>query len=884
MKIKTYRRPRATLLVMAVALFLSVAIGLSATAAPGGWKLEVSGFGTMTAWQLLEDQAGKTYIGIKELAEALRIGVIYDDGTYTLKWGGKEVKLQEGSLAFMGKALTSPVSLLGGKVCFPVRDLTVFGVKLAVDDKSKKVFVTVPRSVIASMDKVSTEGPSLFTIRLSFAPAKVESFILSAPDRLVIDLYETTVDPAVNMDVKSNEVTRMRASMNKPGVARVVLELTKSGSGARVYQDPNDPSLVRVSYPGFVKSVELTEKDGVKGYLIGTTVPARDIRTSTVAEGIVLALPDCVPDKGLKAEGEGYALQAMKHPWTEIRLQPGKSYFGQVSQEGNYTFIPLLNKMTSMKAYTTAALSIELCFVSSIAMPRVDTASDGISLTIKGIGTALPLDVTGLAENGIEVLAQGIKPGETRIIIKGAQGDRASAKLEDEGRRLVISFGGIMEKVDVFKDSGVRRLTFKYSGLSAPCSMNRLDSGGYLLEFPGLGLVNDAAMATGLEDAGKLSWIQTAEGLKCILELSAGMVAVQRNAQAEGSIVVDIGYELTGCTIESTNGTSKIKLTGSGPVDAQVFRLREPDRLVVDLPGFVEGQQKFDEILKGGILRVRSGQNTIGVARLVFDLDKYIGHTWSPSAEGFAIDIELAEKLSGLLGRLILIDPGHGGKDGGAVGNALKEKDVNLDISLRLRALLETQGAVVIMTRSDDTKVELLERANIANLLLPDAIVCIHANSVISQLPNGTETYYFNNDTLSKELADSVHKSLVDRIRLTNRGLFKKEYYMVKETYSPSVLVEVGFLSNAQDAAMLSDQAFRAKAAEGIYDGLVSYFSGSAQEAWASMRENLYLASSVPSYQMPTALWPGLYIERPWKAEMPPDMTSLTMDQGLEGK
>nr|HPI02008.1 N-acetylmuramoyl-L-alanine amidase [Bacillota bacterium] len=299
---------------------------------------------------------------------------------------------------------------------------------------------------------------------------------------------------------------------------------------------------------------------------------------------------------------------------------------------------------------------------------------------------------------------------------------------------------------------------------------------------------------------------------------------------------------------------------------------------------FVEGQQKFDEILKGGILRVRSGQNTIGVARLVFDLDKYIGHTWSPSAEGFGIDIELAEKLSGLLGRLILIDPGHGGKDGGAVGNALKEKDVNLDISLRLRALLETQGAVVIMTRSDDTKVELLERANIANLLLPDAIVCIHANSVISQLPNGTETYYFNNDTLSKELADSVHKSLVDRIRLTNRGLFKKEYYMVKETYSPSVLVEVGFLSNAQDAAMLSDQAFRAKAAEGIYDGLVSYFSGSAQEAWASMRENLYLASSVPSYQMPTALWPGLYIERPWKAEMPPDMTSLTMDQGLEGK
>ena len=869
---------------MLVALSLTAVLGLSAAAAPGVWKLEVYGFGTVSTWQLLEDAGGRTYIGIKELAEALRLGIDSCDGTYTLRWGGKEAKLKEGSLALSGKALSSPVCLQGGKICFPVRDLEAFGVKLAADEKSKTVLVTVPRSVVASMEKASTEGPSLFTVRLSFAPAKIESFVLSAPDRLVIDLYETTVEPAVSMDVKSSEVTRMRASMNRPGVARVVLELTKSGSGAKVYQDPYDPSLVRISYPGAVKSVEQAEVAGVRGFLIGTTAPVRDIRTSPTKEGLVLELPDVLPDKGLNTAGVGYSAQAPKHPWTELRLEPGPYSFGAASQSGNSLFIPLLSDMTSIRAYTTGALTIEFCFSAGIKMPEIDIQDDGISLTVKGIGTALPMNRTGLLENRIEVLTQGTGTLETRITIRGTKSGNASATLEDEGRRLVLSFGGVMEAVDVFKDNGVRRLTFKFSGLSAPCGMKALGPGSYLLEFPGLGSVKEKAAASGLEDSGKVSWIQAAEGLKCMLELSAGKVAVQRSAQTEGTFVVDIGYELTGCAVESANGTSRIRLTSSGPIDAQVFRLREPDRLVVDLPGFVEGRQKYDEILKGGVLRVRSGQNTIGVARLVFDLDRYIGHTWSSLAEGFGIDIELAEKLAGLSGRLILIDPGHGGKDGGAVGNNLKEKDVNLDISLKLRDLLEAQGAVVVMTRSDDIKVELIERSNIANLLLPDAVVCIHSNSVISQLPNGTETYYFSNEALSRELADSVHKSLVDRIRLANRGLFKKEYYMVKETYSPSVLVEVGFLSNAQDAVQLADQAFRSKAAEGIYDGLISYFSGSAQESWAPMRETLYLASTVPAYQGPAALWPGLYIERPWKAELPPDMTSLAIDQEQDGK
>jgi hypothetical protein len=165
-----------------------------------------------------------------------------------------------------------------------------------------------------------------------------------------------------------------------------------------------------------------------------------------------------------------------------------------------------------------------------------------------------------------------------------------------------------------------------------------------------------------------------------------------------------------------------------------------------------------------------------------------------------------------------------------------------------------------------------------ANILLPDIIVCIHANSVISEGPNGTETYYFNTEELSKELALSVHKSLVDRIKLASRGVFSKDYHMVAATLSPSILIEVGFLSNRQDSAMLADSSFRQKAAEGIYDGVASYFGGTAHERWAAVREAALSASL--SYRFGTGgiSWPGLMLYEPWVPEpvaIEPDTDAL---------
>jgi len=846
------------------------------------WKLDVTGFGLTTSWNLPADGEGRAYIFVDDMIKALRLGSEVTDAGMLLGWGGRQSMLKQGSTDFGGRTLTGPILLLDGKLSFPLLDVDIFGVKLTTDRKAKTATIAVPRASLKSFGVSKAPGPTILLIQLTHAPQSIVSFILTSPDRLVIDLAETTVDPAQSMDVTAPEATRIRASMNKPGVARVVLELTRQGAGAYVYQDPSDLSLIKVSYPGTVKAVAFSERGGLTGYLINSTKQMTALKTTTDGIRARVLIPDHIPDKTIKPKGEGYAINPSPYPWTDMELDIGGRSLGIPIIDGTSAFLPLLNRMTEARAVVRGSLALEIDFAEAIGLPALMDDDGAITMKIPGMSAALPLGISSLAEKGVRLDAADDGNNGIKLRITGLDYKEASLSLENEGRRLVLSSGGRVESLSVFDDNGVKRLTFGFSDPAQKPILVPQDDGCYLMEFPGIRTVGEKAAKTDLGQTGSIGWVETNEGVKCVLRLASGLVALQRQSASEGSVIIDVGYKILGYRLESENGTSRITIEASGPMKAQVFRLREPDRIVVDMPGFVEGPQSSEDVAVGGIRKVRRGQNTIGVARIVFDLEKYIGHTWEPTLAGSGLEIVLAEKLSGLFGRLILLDPGHGGKDGGAVGNSIIEKLVNLDIALKLRGMLEEQGAVVVMTRSADVKVELLERSGMANLLLPDAIICIHSNSVISPTPNGTETFYFNNEELSRELASAVHKSLVDRIGLANRGLFKKEYHMIKETYSPSVLIEVGFLSNVNDASMLADDAFRTKAAVGIFDGLVSYFSGTAQEKWALMKEGLTQSSIVPHYAEPSSAWPGLYLQRPWAEEAvkPPDPSAVSEGPG----
>ncbi|MDF2946809.1 MAG: lytC [Bacillales bacterium] len=184
-------------------------------------------------------------------------------------------------------------------------------------------------------------------------------------------------------------------------------------------------------------------------------------------------------------------------------------------------------------------------------------------------------------------------------------------------------------------------------------------------------------------------------------------------------------------------------------------------------------------------------------------------------------------------GKVIVIDAGHGGLDNGASGNGIVEKELNLDIALRLKTKITNSLALIKMTRETDDYLQLIDRANIANCInqsaeckKADIFVSIHGNSYTSSTAKGTETYWSNDyeSLKSNLLATSIQNRLYVSLGTVNRGVKEYDYSVLRNTTMPSALVELGFLSNPEDAAKLKNTYYRDKATNAIYTGIVDYF------------------------------------------------------------
>ena len=206
------------------------------------------------------------------------------------------------------------------------------------------------------------------------------------------------------------------------------------------------------------------------------------------------------------------------------------------------------------------------------------------------------------------------------------------------------------------------------------------------------------------------------------------------------------------------------------------------------------------------------------------------------SSDEDSIDRAL-DAITGLKGRKIAIDPGHGGSDSGAIGpTGIMEKSVTLRVSRELKRLLEAEGATVILTRTGDTEVsskgasatsveELQARCDVANEAKADIFLSIHADAFTNREVKGTTAYYYVNGTKqSKRLADNVRTALIDAIGTLDRGTQTCNFYVVKHTDMPAILVEISFISNPDEEKMMNSEAGVKRIAQGIADGIADYF------------------------------------------------------------
>lgn len=196
-----------------------------------------------------------------------------------------------------------------------------------------------------------------------------------------------------------------------------------------------------------------------------------------------------------------------------------------------------------------------------------------------------------------------------------------------------------------------------------------------------------------------------------------------------------------------------------------------------------------------------------------------------------------------LSGKTIALDAGHGGPDGGASSKeGVIEKDINLAITLQLRDYLQQAGALVVMTRETDTDLadpgtkgyskrkteDLHNRADMINEKNADMFLSVHLNSIPSPRWKGAQTFYYTNNPNNSNLATLIQLELKRNLENTDRIAkpADKTVYLLKTLKIPSALIEVGFLSNPDEARLLADEKYQKMVAAAIYQGVLRFYAG----------------------------------------------------------
>lgn len=275
-------------------------------------------------------------------------------------------------------------------------------------------------------------------------------------------------------------------------------------------------------------------------------------------------------------------------------------------------------------------------------------------------------------------------------------------------------------------------------------------------------------------------------------------------------------------TLSEKDGDTYLDVALSKPQkidDIRVFALRpdakmkKPHRLVVDIP-VIGAKQTYTK-------KASSAASSSSAS-------SYKKQSYNVSSDAKSV----------LKGKIICIDPGHGGTDVGAIGHIggkdVYEKNITLSIALPLRDMLTSAGAKVVMTRDTDKDVygpwadadpELQARCDIANEAHADAFVSIHIDSFSNSSVDGTTAYYNAKSSKDLLLAQMMHQATMNSLSIPDRGVKSNDFYVNVYTTMPSVLMEMGFITNDHRVKMLTSSWGPRGIAQSLFNGLVNYFA-----------------------------------------------------------
>jgi N-acetylmuramoyl-L-alanine amidase len=283
----------------------------------------------------------------------------------------------------------------------------------------------------------------------------------------------------------------------------------------------------------------------------------------------------------------------------------------------------------------------------------------------------------------------------------------------------------------------------------------------------------------------------------------------------------------SGLSLRRKGGGWQLSLTTQQAFSYTVMPKTRSDRLVFEISGGGSELPRDSLYVDNGLIaRVRvlpQGRRS----RVIVEFDQPLRIAVAQSANHHTLQLTLGAVAEATHhdphSRRVTIDAGHGGDDPGTIGvDGVREKDVTLQMALRLQRLMKASGMEVQMTRTKDTQILLHPRVDIGDAFDSDVFISIHANHSDNPRTAGIETYYFTPRSLA--LARAVHRKLVRTLHRPDRGIRRNNFVVVKYNKMPACLVEIGYLSNHKEEHLLTNARYQQRAAEAIVAGVQDYF------------------------------------------------------------
>jgi N-acetylmuramoyl-L-alanine amidase len=425
---------------------------------------------------------------------------------------------------------------------------------------------------------------------------------------------------------------------------------------------------------------------------------------------------------------------------------------------------------------------------------------------------------------GIEIVQ--VPEEENKVLINVASSQPLLYKIAQAGNGLQIRFYYQVSKIEMKKDSLGESFLIYTDGSLSYQAMQLTGPDRFVVDVPQT-VLNLPQLNIPFEGSEVVSRVRTSQfsqnpnTVRLVFDLKKPLQGYV--TQEDHGLTVSFQPKVTAVETQKSNGKVRVIITASQPITANLSLDRGTNSMVAMINNASWGINSSDIPVGDGLINRITGADKNGGTEIRVMLNYYYKHSIVPTNEKNKLIIDIFQ--SPIVGKKIVIDPGHGGNDVGTIGpSRLYEKDVNLDISNRLVAKLRQIGVEVIPTRTVDTTLKLEDRTNLANGVEADLFLSIHNNGNVSPTSRGTEVYYYATNPDSCRFATLLQNELIRLLGLEDRKVKSANFYVLRNTKMTSALAEIAFVTNPAEEKLLMDPSFREKAADALFRGILKYY------------------------------------------------------------